>query len=155
MFARTSWQVPSGTCIICQGNADKSSNTYGILGHLQISSVVKAWPTETGEYSFRDAVLDTAKRDPYLRGEEHHIPEHGYSKLPSDTLPEDASFFLPVSNLKSPGCMVSTCGHLMHMDCFDEFFRNPRNRYTSQHNNFFSEYMTRNEFICPLCKGIS
>lgn len=56
------------------------------------------------------------------------------------------------------GTHVSTCGHTMHLECFDHFFESVRNkerRRPIRFGRYGSFNVDLNEFLCPLCECLS
>ncbi len=52
------------------------------------------------------------------------------------------------------GFYASTCGHLMHLHCFETYCRSVEQRHTQQIARNHPEDLQRSEFICPLCKSL-
>ncbi|KAI8819844.1 uncharacterized protein EV422DRAFT_620707 [Fimicolochytrium jonesii] len=52
------------------------------------------------------------------------------------------------------GLYISTCGHLMHLTCFHQYYASVRNRQDTQLGRNQPEDLERNEFLCPLCKTL-
>jgi len=56
------------------------------------------------------------------------------------------------------GTHVSTCGHVMHLDCYEQYIQNIQNRERrrplryGRHNSFNVEF---HEYLCPLCECLS
>ncbi|XP_015779169.1 PREDICTED: LOW QUALITY PROTEIN: E3 ubiquitin-protein ligase UBR2-like [Acropora digitifera] len=55
------------------------------------------------------------------------------------------------------GVHVSSCGHMMHSDCWQGFYKSviAKERRTLRVVHYFSVDIARNEFLCPLCGCIS
>ncbi|XP_074600637.1 ubr1 ubiquitin ligase isoform X2 [Brevipalpus obovatus] len=63
-------------------------------------------------------------------------------------VPSDLSF----------GCHVSTCGHVMHSECWTKFFEavlNKERRRPLRYGRHISFDVDKNEFLCPLCECLS
>ncbi|KAJ3155333.1 hypothetical protein HDU86_004424 [Geranomyces michiganensis] len=106
------WEYPSGACIFCQEETTEGTETYGILGFVQPSSVLRS-------------------------------AEVGHELVPPQTLDND-----------SMGLYVSSCGHLMHLTCFDSYYASIRTRHNMQDGRTQPEDIDRFEFLCPLCKTL-
>lgn len=70
--------------------------------------------------------------------------------------PEDLTEIFLTAKL-GPSPFVSTCGHVMHADCWEAWRLDvARNRATSpSHGTPFSHDPSKNEYLCPLCESIS
>lgn len=55
------------------------------------------------------------------------------------------------------GVHVSSCGHMMHSDCWQGFYKSviTKERRALRMVPYFSVDIARNEFLCPLCGCIS
>ncbi len=56
------------------------------------------------------------------------------------------------------GAHTSTCGHVMHSDCWQRFFdaivvKERRRPFRFRHH--YSYDIEKNEFLCPLCETLS
>ncbi|ORX62464.1 hypothetical protein DM01DRAFT_1315943 [Hesseltinella vesiculosa] len=128
---------PSGTCIVCQEELNRSGSIYGMLGLVQHSHVLRHTPFKQAE-TLED-ICDTAqgKNSATNRMEASRGPKpelHGF--------PVDAN---------TSGLHVSSCGHLMHAECFENY------QASVEHDTRFVAYtplITRRRFLCPLCKAL-
>ncbi|KAI8394291.1 uncharacterized protein BYT42DRAFT_508324 [Radiomyces spectabilis] len=134
------YTYPTGTCIVCQEDVNERSLPYGLLGFLQTSNVLRETPMDDKSV-FRDIVdmgcnLDVDWPDKQM-------------------LPDDAPSLtgLP-AQLHKTGLYASTCGHLMHIKCFEVYCTSIDARHSAQLTRNHPENRTRKEFMCPLCKSL-
>ncbi|KAG0262024.1 hypothetical protein DFQ27_002579 [Actinomortierella ambigua] len=52
------------------------------------------------------------------------------------------------------GLYSSSCGHLMHVKCFETYIVSLEQRHASQHSRNYPENPEEREFMCPLCKSL-
>ena len=151
--SKKSW----GSCILCQENlgADKA---FGSLAHIQPSRMMRMTPKQDAP-SLQQALeapltMDRSRNDgKRIQGTapmgRTGLPQsHGnkarqgpaYGSFPQ----EDHRF----------GFFASTCGHLMHLHCFETYCRSVEQRHTQQIARNHPEDLQRSEFICPLCKSL-
>ncbi|KAI8061736.1 hypothetical protein BC940DRAFT_349914 [Gongronella butleri] len=131
---------PVGTCIVCQEEVHERSSPYGLLGLVQSSNILLETPMEQTKV-YQDAL----QMGPTLT-----------QTWPDDqVLPESAPHMegFP-SQLHKTGLYASTCGHLMHIKCFDVYCASIDSRHASQLTRNHPENRTRKEFMCPLCKSL-
>ena len=147
---------PSGTCIVCQEDAKSASNVYGMLCLLQESNIqrqVDVLDSEnlmrvyTAPVSFDEAIIHT-----------HFVPVT--AETINDVPPESTStFFHRDSNLNGSrivkkGILPSSCGHLMHISCHQNFLSSIQTRQSSQPLRNHPENLQFKQFLCPLCKSL-
>ncbi|KAI9321086.1 hypothetical protein BX666DRAFT_1851833 [Dichotomocladium elegans] len=132
---------PSGTCIVCQEDVSEKSESYGMLGLIQTSNILRESPpihdpAVQAQICAIDGSLDVEWPD-------------------AQEAPDDATT-LPgyPASLHKTGLYASTCGHLMHIKCFEVYCSSIDSRHASQLTRNQPENRTRNEFMCPLCKSL-
>ena len=52
------------------------------------------------------------------------------------------------------GPVTTSCGHIMHWSCFEQYLRSTDRRHSQQIARNHPERLARNEFLCPLCKAL-
>lgn len=132
---------PTGTCIVCQEDVDEKSESYGMLGLIQTSDILRQSP------SLHDAAVLS-----------HICSMQGSLDVEwpdEQALPDDFDH-IPgkPAQLHKTGLYASTCGHLMHIQCFEVYCTSIDSRHSSQLTRNQPENRTRNEFMCPLCKSL-
>lgn len=146
-------QLSFGSCIFCQEELNQSQ-AFGSLAHIQNSRLMRNTPRHD-PYSLQQSLrtpltLDRNGRDgKRVRGDISPSGSENVSSVNSrrqwDGFPaEDRKF----------GFYASTCGHLMHLECFDVYCRSIEQRHAQQIARNHPEDLSRSEFVCPLCKSL-
>ena len=143
---------PLGTCIFCQEHLDQTK-AFGCLAHIQSSRVMRTTPRHDA-FSLQQSLqtlLTLDRSEPNgerVRGD--FVPSGAADRQSSngrkwDGFPSEDHRF---------GFYASTCGHLMHLSCFDNYCRNVEHRHAQQIARNHPEDLSRSEFVCPLCKSL-
>lgn len=135
------WAFPTGTCIVCQEDAHERSQQYGILCLIQTSNILREFPPDDAD--IMNDVLE------HTLGPDVEALNMG---VDSGHDPKAIRGF-PRQCHKS-GMYASTCGHLMHVSCFDTYCASIDVRHQSQPTRNQPENTSRREFVCPLCKSL-
>lgn len=130
---------PSGACIVCQEQLDHTK-VYGMLGLIQLSRIQRQTPLKDA-----DIFVDILEKS-----QENALSEGSIEKAFSQNKKSEMRGFPTESQV--PGLHVSSCGHLIHADCFQtlqltsdrEILRLLRTQRTE----------TKKRFLCPLCKAL-
>ncbi|KNC99335.1 uncharacterized protein SPPG_05583 [Spizellomyces punctatus DAOM BR117] len=166
-----SWKFPSGPCIFCQEDTDKGTDTYGLLGLVQPSQIqrhIDFGDTECVAGVLRtQSSLDVAWSRPTsgTSSPSKQSPQSSSINVaagsPSSTSPGMASSLRPLlsgypisHDIFSPGLHISTCGHVMHVNCFQQYYASVQARQTAQPTRNHPEQLDRHEYMCPLCKSL-
>ncbi|KAF0448599.1 putative ubiquitin-protein ligase UBR2 [Gigaspora margarita] len=153
--SETVWSYPTGTCIVCQEETNASS-LYGMLGLVQPSKLLRHTPFYDKDYVFEAINCPENLDHKYDRS----VP-YGVASLPYNVVESGSS--IPFRHFVSKGfpsdsCRLgsyaSTCGHLMHVKCFDTYFASLEQRHQLQLARNHPENVSRKEFMCPLCKSL-
>ncbi|CAG8598717.1 10072_t:CDS:10 [Funneliformis mosseae] len=142
----TNWSYPTGTCIVCQEETN-SSSLYGMLGLIQPSSLLRHTPFNDEDYIVEVDDLPESLDFKYDRS----IPFGVASSVYTKARPLSKGF--PSKSCRQ-GLYASTCGHLMHVKCFDTYFASLEQRHSLQLARNHPEDVKRKEFMCPLCKSL-
>jgi hypothetical protein len=131
---------PVGTCIVCQEDVHERSSPYGLLGLLQTSNIMRETPMESNKV-FNDALAMGPNLD---------------NQWPDQQVLPDNTTTIPgfPSQLHKTGLYASSCGHLMHIKCFDVYCTSIDSRHSTQLTRNHPENRSRKEFMCPLCKSL-
>uniref|UniRef100_V5EW11 E3 ubiquitin-protein ligase n=2 Tax=Kalmanozyma brasiliensis (strain GHG001) TaxID=1365824 RepID=V5EW11_KALBG len=144
-----------GSCILCQENlgADKA---FGSLAHIQPSRMMRMTPKQDAP-SLQQALEAplTMDRSSSEGKRIQGIAPMGRAGLPqsSKARPGPAYGSFPQEDHRF-GFYASTCGHHMHLHCFETYCRSVEQRHTQQIARNHPEDLHRSEFICPLCKSL-
>ncbi|CAO3587585.1 unnamed protein product [Absidia cylindrospora] len=131
---------PAGTCIVCQEELDRT-RLYGVLGLVQNSHIQRQTPLKNADVLVD--ICETAQgRNPALERAEAVPPgaKAGLHGFPSDA--------------HVPGVQVSSCGHLMHARCFDNYQASVENEVLGPLQDLLPAFSSRKRFLCPLCKAL-
>ncbi|CAG8513156.1 17357_t:CDS:2, partial [Dentiscutata heterogama] len=153
--SETLWSYPTGTCIVCQEETNASS-LYGILGLVQPSKLLRHTP-----FDDKDCVFEAINCSENLDYKYDRSVPYGVASLPYNVAGSESSatssHFVSKgfpSNSCRLGSYASTCGHLMHVKCFDTYFASLEQRHQLQLARNHPENVSRKEFMCPLCKSL-
>ncbi|GAA5974704.1 hypothetical protein JCM11641_007232 [Rhodosporidiobolus odoratus] len=144
-----------GSCIVCQDELEASAS-FGMLAHMQGSNLLRHAPTGESNVPYQQEVLSLpASLDRDLQ----HVRPYGTAsqKLPvggftsTDSTDGLARGF--PQNQKS-GIHASSCGHMMHLACFERYTRSLEQKHHQQPTRCHPEDLERREFTCPLCKSL-
>lgn len=123
-------------CILCQEKMD-SARPFGTIAGIHPSRIVRYAPspgaTAWAEVLATPVSLDRKIKQPptYIEGLAPPSPRH----------------------LRF-GAYASTCGHMVHYHCFNDYLEAIRSRHRVQPQRQHPESLERGEFICPLCKSL-
>ncbi|KAI8980835.1 hypothetical protein BDB01DRAFT_187703 [Pilobolus umbonatus] len=131
---------PTGTCIVCQEDVNDRSLPYGLLGLIQTSNILRETPMNDS------SIFD----DIYAMGPNLDVEWEDKQCL-SDNATSIPGF--PATAHKT-GLYSSSCGHLMHIKCFEVYCTSIDSRHSAQLTRNHPENRTRKEFMCPLCKSL-
>ncbi|KAI8645793.1 hypothetical protein BD408DRAFT_480312 [Parasitella parasitica] len=131
---------PVGTCIVCQEDANDRSLPYGLLGLIQTSNIMRETPMDD-TFIFNDI---------YNMGANLDVEWQDRQSLDDDT-PSIPGF---PAQLHKTGLYTSSCGHFMHIKCFEVYCASIDSRHSAQLTRNHPENRSRKEFMCPLCKSL-
>ncbi|PWN37144.1 uncharacterized protein FA14DRAFT_159326 [Meira miltonrushii] len=146
-------QVSFGSCIFCQEDLN-GNQSFGSLAHIQSSRIMRNTPRHDS-YSLQQSLQTPLTLDrngaegKRVRGDS--LPQspdktsHSHSRRQWDGFPSEERRF---------GFYTSTCGHLMHLECFEVYCRSIEQRHAQQIARNHPEDLARSEFVCPLCKSL-
>lgn len=153
-------EIVYGPCMVCQEDCT-SRVACGSMALIQPSKLVRLSPMNA--LPWLEEALDVPPnldRTPLEQTGQNNNNDDDDTmmsdgpKLPSTPPPQPTipdSF--PLNNFKF-GLYTSTCGHLMHLDCFEGYTKTTENRHHSQAARNHPENVARREFNCPLCKSL-
>jgi E3 ubiquitin-protein ligase UBR1 len=146
-------KIDFGTCIVCQDELEESK-AFGILGLVQGSNLIRLSPTGTDNLVFQQEILSTPSsldRDASLLRPfgiaSEKIRVHSF-----DESGDGIARGYPQS--QKSGFHASSCGHLMHLSCFETYCDSLSTRHRQQPTRCHPETIERKEFVCPLCKSL-
>lgn len=131
---------PTGTCIVCQEDVNDRSLPYGLLGLIQTSNIMRETP-------MNDSSLFN---EIYTMGSNLDVDWQDRQCLEDDS--DNISGF--PAQMHKTGLYASSCGHLMHIKCFEVYCTSIDSRHSAQLTRNHPENRSRKEFMCPLCKSL-
>lgn len=148
-------EEPLGACIMCQEEL-KRDGSFGCLALVSQSSIIRTTPRNDVK-AFRDVAEVPLTLD--------RVPDGTHSRTTKIYSGQGDEKYHPRSNLGAigggfsqadhkTGCVTSTCGHLLHVRCFEMYYRSIEQRHSSQVARNHAEDSSRYEFVCPLCKSL-
>lgn len=142
-----------GSCIVCQDELD-SSRAFGALTFVQTSNIIRRTP-EGDNADYQSEILATPSS---LDHDASHLRPFGIaSQKIAVNADDDSGDGLSkgfASQHTQSGLVASACGHMMHLACFDTYYKSIEQRHHVQPTRCHPENTTRCEFICPLCKSL-
>ncbi|EXJ90872.1 E3 ubiquitin-protein ligase UBR1 [Capronia coronata CBS 617.96] len=155
------WKYPSGLCIQCREDTS-DSRLYGTFAMVTDGHVLRE--TDVADEDFVGelfAVPENLDRSaesirPFgVAGSNHaqvkrltaegHEVTVDYQGL-GKGWPRDCTMKGPVS---------TSCGHIMHFTCFENYFQSITRRHAQQVARNHPERIPLKEFVCPLCKALA
>ncbi|KAK3671758.1 E3 ubiquitin-protein ligase ubr1 [Recurvomyces mirabilis] len=159
---RKTWAFPSGTCILCQEDTTDGERLYGTFAFLGESSLVRTTPTNdpdfVAEVLTTPASLDRSASDLRPFGVSGNNKQIFHKTAVDGTVTtserQGLSKGFPRQPRKSKDPVATSCGHMMHFSCFEEYLKATLRRHTTQIARSHPERVELKEFICPLCKAL-
>lgn len=155
------WKYPSGLCIQCREDTS-DSRLYGTFAMLSDAYVLRQ--TDTTDQDFVAEVF--AVPDSLDRSVENIRPfgvagwnHQQVKRLNADGLETTVDFqglgkgWPKNSTMK--GQVSTSCGHIMHFTCFENYYQSITRRHAQQVARNHPERILLKEFVCPLCKALA
>lgn len=149
-----------GTCIMCQ-EALHQHRAFGTLAHLQPSRVMRTTPPRQPTY-VHDVLdtpleLDAGTADGQRKRGRFSRFEHGASGTRVHPALEAGGGRVALgypSAHHATGVVAVSCGHRMHVSCFQMYVHSVEQRHALQVARNHPEDLQRYEYVCPLCKSL-
>ncbi|ODV84867.1 hypothetical protein CANARDRAFT_28613 [[Candida] arabinofermentans NRRL YB-2248] len=146
------WQFPHEHCILCQMPANSDDEPFGIISYILQSNQFRSVPFENKYWFYKSFSgsnnLDevetegVSKVHQYLKTvEKNHVVGPGF---PSNELACNENH-----------SVLTSCCHGMHFSCYLDFIKTGKSRQLSQITRTIPEDVSRQEFLCPLCKAVN
>ncbi|OWB61710.1 hypothetical protein B5S29_g2612 [[Candida] boidinii] len=146
------WCFPEEHCILCQMPAD-DEEPFGIISYIFESGEFRDVPFEDEYWFYKsfsgnlnldeeddDLKLNNAKVENYLKSrQDKNIIGPGF----------------PCNSHNDITSIATSCCHGMHFSCYVTYLKSNKNRITSLLTKTLPEDVSRNEFLCPLCKAVN
>lgn len=172
------WEYPTGMCIMCKEETNMSTEIYCILGHVQPSIISKnldldkesinknryKLSNESSQNSFKfspsNCLTVAESLNNVLSKSSSTFDINVPVVEPSNS--DDKKKATTLKNIDTPpkeqidkskmGLYTSTCGHLMHISCFQQYFESLSDSRSNEQRLF--ERLDNKEYSCPLCKSL-
>lgn len=131
-------QFPTGSCIFCQEDASTHDlRVYGVLGLIQMSDLERFCKVDDTKPELSSFLQDFSwdKEIPRLSGSTPDLSSVNQA-------------------IHQSGLHASSCGHIMHMTCFEGYCTSIRVRQMGQPTRNHPEDSSKVEFLCPLCRTL-
>jgi E3 ubiquitin-protein ligase UBR1 len=158
---KKTWNFPTGTCIWCQEETD-DQRLYGTFVFLGESNILRSTPVDHRD--FVREVIDTPASLDRPADEIRPFGVAGKNKYKTQKVSADGIAFtierqglsqgFPRQDANIKGPVATSCGHIMHYNCFDLYMTNSYRRHTQQIVRNHPENIELKEFTCPLCKAL-
>ncbi|TIC25242.1 hypothetical protein E3Q12_01043 [Wallemia mellicola] len=142
-----------GDCIVCQETLNGTS--FGSLAFIQPSKMLRNTPSLDPNFVYDPLWMsDSLDRQQQSNMSEEYKQQFIQSK--SNTRAGNSGITTQgfPSDQTRLGLHMSTCGHRMHMSCFETYFASSVSRHQSQIARTQPDEPKWKEFVCPLCKGL-
>lgn len=145
-----------GDCIVCQEAL--SGTSFGSLAFVQPSKMLRNTPSLDPNFVFEpfwmSHDLDRRPESSPTSVDVQYKQNFIQSKVNARSAhPNITTQGFPAENTRL-GLHMSTCGHRMHMSCFETYFASSVSRHQSQIARTQPDEPKWKEFVCPLCKGL-
>ncbi|KAK4517396.1 uncharacterized protein ATC70_000731 [Mucor velutinosus] len=131
---------PTDNCIVCQEELD-DTKLYGMLGLIQQTNIQRLSPLNNKEV-LADVLESSQQANPWAPRPENSEKTPLFSGFPTDA--------------HVAGLDISSCGHLMHSECFDTYQQSVENQFLGEIGGriFPLSISPKSRFLCPLCKAL-
>lgn len=131
---------PTDNCIVCQEELD-DSKLFGMLGLIQQASTQRLAPLNN-----KDILADVLEASNSANLWKPKDESNSDKEPPFNGFPTDAH---------RSGLDISSCGHLMHSECFDNYQKSVENHLLGEFGRMFPLAIApKSRFLCPLCKAL-
>ncbi|BGP10297.1 E3 ubiquitin-protein ligase ubr11 [Rhodotorula toruloides] len=147
-------KVDFGSCIVCQDQLEDSA-AFGMLAFVQGSNLIRLYPAgEQNEAAYQHELLSVpTSLDRALSDRPYGVAGRKDGFIDRSIVGEDGLAHGFPQSTRSGMC-ASSCGHMMHLACFDNYVRSLEQRHHQQRTRNHPENLERREFVCPLCKSL-
>ncbi|KAI7904456.1 uncharacterized protein BX663DRAFT_470639 [Cokeromyces recurvatus] len=130
---------PADSCIVCQEELN-DTKLFGMLGLIQQSNLHRLTLLNN-----KDVMVDV------LESSQNSNPW-----ATTTTTKDDQSSFIGFpADAHVSGLDISSCGHLMHADCFETYQKSVENQLLGEFGRMFPFSISpKSRFLCPLCKAL-
>ncbi|KAJ3294206.1 hypothetical protein HDU79_011373, partial [Rhizoclosmatium sp. JEL0117] len=146
------WNFPAGSCIMCQEDFSRDNRLYGMLCFSQPCYIERSRFVDFRNPGSVLAAINTPSLTDAneVQSTAAYVPDSSnglYQKFPRSIE------LYPTGEPRDTELYTSSCGHLMHSSCFEQYFNSIEARQNME-NRLYAESIDRGEFLCPLCKSL-
>ncbi|KAJ3322855.1 hypothetical protein HDV06_002716 [Boothiomyces sp. JEL0866] len=141
-----------GPCIVCQEDLKVSNKLYGLLCLLQKNSIRRQVDYEDSNNFQRVLSAPLTFDEPQVRKSSKQSSKVELFE-PEET-PKYENNNRNGSKIYKQGLFSTTCGHKMHIDCFQTYMSNVAAARSRDFTRNYPENPQFKEYLCPLCKAI-
>lgn len=155
------WKLPNGVCIQCREETN-DERFYGTFAMVIDAHLLRETPDNDADFAQEVLIcpenLDETNESsrPFGVAGANVQPIRRYSPDGSESFVERTilSKGWPKGSTKK-GPIASSCGHIMHYSCFQNYYESTKRRHNHQIQRCQPERLEMNEFVCPLCKALA
>lgn len=155
------WKFPSGVCIQCREETN-DSRFYGTFAMVTDGHLLRETPANDSEFvqeilvspenldesneASRPFGVSGTNATQITRYDSEGVATSVEQRCLSKGWPKNSTRKEPIS---------TSCGHIMHFNCFENYYESVRRRHAHQIARRQPERPSQNEFVCPLCKALA
>ncbi|KAI9352885.1 hypothetical protein BDR26DRAFT_832361 [Obelidium mucronatum] len=147
------WSCPAGSCIMCQEDFSRDNRLYGMLAFSQPSYIQRSRFVDFRDpHSVLSAITTPSLTDANeVQSTTVYVADPNSGSL-YQRFPRSLEVY-PTGESRDMEIYTSSCGHLMHSSCFEQYFNSIEARQNME-SRLYAESTDRGEFLCPLCKSL-
>ncbi|EXJ93009.1 E3 ubiquitin-protein ligase UBR1 [Capronia epimyces CBS 606.96] len=155
------WKYPSGLCIQCREDTS-DSRLYGTFAMISDAHILRE--TDVTDEDFVGelfAVPDHLDRSaesirPFGVAGSNHVQVKRLTAEGHEVAVDHQSLGKGwPKNCTMKGPVSTSCGHIMHFSCFENYYQSITRRHAQQVARNHPERIALKEFVCPLCKALA
>lgn len=155
------WSFPTGTCILCQEETN-DQRLYGTFAFLGESHILRSTPVEMPGYvkemietpASLDRSAEAVRPFGVSGNNKRRVEKKGAGGRTIITERQELSKGFPHQKEGTKGPVATSCGHIMHYNCFELYLTATHRRHQQQIARNHPERIEHKEFVCPLCKAL-
>ena len=155
------WKFPSGLCIQCREETS-DAKLYGTFAMITDGHLLRE--TNLHDAAFvnevlniprdLDRTLDRTRPFGIASSNNETISQMDSAGNESKVERQSVSKGWPRGHT-AKGPVTSSCGHIMHFSCYENYFQSVMRRHSQQVARQHPDRVSLQEFVCPLCKALA
>lgn len=155
------WKFPTGVCIQCREETN-DSRFYGTFAMVTDGHLLRETPPDDADF-VQEVLVSPDNLDESNEGS-RPFGVAGANVERIKRFASNGSEYVVERRVLSGGwpknstlkqAISSSCGHIMHFSCFENYYESIRRRHANQVQRCQPERISQNEFVCPLCKALA